>query len=592
MDIIPHKPQFVQVGIGKKTDNLQEFSQLNRAPLVGLSEIQQEAHRLFDAGLNVFPQPIAAKGGYPWMRLQFSRLNQTDSIFGLSVLFAGQCNLAIMCGTTSRNLFVIDCETRGAFLNQIEELRKRNIPLWAATTARGGHIYLRAIDGEVANISAEILGDYEIRGRGGYVLAPPSVHPSGAKYVWLAQEGDEPPSVQSQDVNWLFSRDKQQIQLEVAANPISNRGAWSKRMVSPASNLANATREYITSGHTINEGNRNKRLFAAACDLAGNSYSHIDAETILLPIASMSGLPYKEAKATIASAYSRNRNAARPDTKTVTVEDWHYALLWATEQDWEGKKRATDRAVMLALIERSRVGTGENGLFRASIRELSELARVGTTTIQKALNRLKEANILVAKGHDQMSQAALWQFNEMLLTEARQLELNLNTVAIAPHWLRYSESLFNSDLVERGALGHSVSFVYQFMRTLETPMMPSDMAEASGLSLHQINYALRKLKDLGLILRHTMGWYPANMSLPELEEMFEDVAGKGNARAAKYRREREIFAGKILYYARLKREGDKYFAAVKATEVYYAAMCYPQDALLQLGLELGAVLRL
>lgn len=592
MDIIPHNPQFVQVGIGKKTDNLQDFSQLNQKPPLGLSEIQEEAHRLFDAGLNVFPQPIASKGGYPWMRLQYSRLNQVDSLFGLSVLFAGHCNLAVMCGTTSNNLFVIDCESRGAFLYHIEELRKRQIPVWAATSARGGHIYLRASDGEVQNISAEVLGELEIRGRGGYVLAPPSVHPSGAKYSWVAQDGDEPPTIHSQQLDWLFAPDGKQICLEVTSNSNGNRASWSGRMVSPASNLSSASREYISSGHLIKEGNRNNRLFNTACDLAGNGYSHADAESILLPVATLSGLPYKEGRATIASAFSRARSAARPEVKPVNVQNWHYALLWATETEWQGKKRATDRSVMLAMIERSRLASNENGIFRASIRELSELAHIGTTSVQKALKRLKKEKILLSKGNDHMSQATLWQFNEELLSEARQLELNLNTVSIPPHWLRYSESLFNSNITERGALGHSVSFVYQFMRTLEAPMMPSAIAESLGLSLNQINYAIRKLKDLELIVRHRLGWYPVNMSLPELEAMFENVDGKASARAARFRREREIFAGKILYRARLRREGGKYFEAVKATEAYYQAFTYPNDALLQLGFELGGVLRL
>jgi hypothetical protein len=590
MDIILHNPQFVQVDIGKKEENLEPISQLKQNPLLALSEIQREAHRLYDAGLNVFPQPIAAKGGYPWMRLQFSRLNQTDKHFGLSTLCAGQCNLAVMCGSTSGNLFVIDCESRGAFAYQLEELLKRQIPLWAAVTARGGHIYLRASDGEVENISADILGELEIRGRGGYVLAPPSVHPTGAKYQWIAQEGAEPPSIHSKNVDWLFGTKGQQIQLEVSPNPVRNRGKWSAGFVSPASNLSNASREYISSGHTLAEGTRNNRLFSAACDLAGNSYSHNEAETILLPIATMSGLPYKEARATIASAYSRAREAARPEQKKIFENNnWHFALLWATAQNWQGRQRTTERAVFLALIERARVGSNENGLFRASIRELSELARVGTTTVQKALFRLKTASILLSKGNDQNSQASLWQFAETLLLEAKQLELEMNTVAIAPHWLRYSESLFNSELTERGALGHSVTFIYQFLRTLDAPMMPRQIVESLGLTLNQVNYALRKLKDLDLIIRYPQGWYPLDMSLPELEAMFEEVAGKGDARAASYRRQREIFAGRILYEARLRREGETYFEAVNMTERCYAEL--DDDPLIQLAIELGAVLR-
>jgi hypothetical protein len=592
MDIIPHIHQFVQVDIGKKEENLEPISQLNQITPFGLSEIQYEAHRLYDAGLNVFPQPIGTKGGYPWMRLQFSRLSQSDKLFGLSALCAGQCNLAVMCGSTSGNLFVIDCESPAAFAYQIEEIRKRQIPLWAAVTARGGHIYLRASNGEVENISGNILGELEIRGRGGYVLAPPSVHPSGAKYQWIAQDGNEPPSIHSKDVNWLLTANGQPIQLEVTANPIRNRGKWSSPLVSPASNLSNATRDYLSNGHQIAEGSRNKRLFSAACDLAGNHYSHNEAESILLPVATMSGLPYKEARASVASAYGRVREAARPEQKKNFSENrnWHYALLWAGEQNWQGRTGTSNRAVFLALVERARVGSNENGLFRASIRELSELARVGTTTVQKALLRLKNAKILLSKGSDQTSQASLWGFAESLILEAKQQELKTDSVMLSPHWLRYSESLFNSELTERGALGHSVGFIYQFLRTLDSPMMPRDIAKSLGLTLNQVNYAIHKLKGFELIVRYSQGWYPLDMTLPELEAMFEQVAGKGNARAATYRRQREIFAGRILYNARLRREGEKYFQSLLVTEAFYASIDH--DPLLQLGLELGAVLRL
>jgi hypothetical protein len=54
---------------------------------------------------------------------------------------------------------------------------------------------------------------------------------------------------------------------------------------------------------------------------------------------------------------------------------WRYALLWATQHKWTERTNATDRALFLAFIERSRVGNSENDLFRASIRELGELVQ-------------------------------------------------------------------------------------------------------------------------------------------------------------------------------------------------------------------------
>ena len=54
------------------------------------------------------------------------------------------------------------------------------------TTGRGGlHFYYRLPDGEepVRNSAGRIGPGIDVRGEGGYVLAPPSLHPSGREYV-------------------------------------------------------------------------------------------------------------------------------------------------------------------------------------------------------------------------------------------------------------------------------------------------------------------------------------------------------------------------------------------------------------------------
>src|SRR5690606_18635258 len=187
--IIPYNTINVQVSIPENTDEIQTVCNTNQISTFGLSDLQRQAYALYDIGLNVLPQPIARKGGLPWKRLQYSRLNRDDANYGLRNLFAGECNLAVMCGATSGNLFVIYCESNDSFLYHLQQMRDNDIPIWAVQTARGGHIYLRAKNGEVHNIETGILCDTEIKGRGGYLLAPPSIHPSGMVYPWIVQHG-------------------------------------------------------------------------------------------------------------------------------------------------------------------------------------------------------------------------------------------------------------------------------------------------------------------------------------------------------------------------------------------------------------------
>ena len=57
-------------------------------------------------------------------------------------------------------------------------------------TARGWHGYF-SIDSPIA--SRKIEGVIDIKSDGGYVVAPPSVHPSGIVYTWQPPPNDAPP---------------------------------------------------------------------------------------------------------------------------------------------------------------------------------------------------------------------------------------------------------------------------------------------------------------------------------------------------------------------------------------------------------------
>lgn len=96
-------------------------------------------------------------------------------------------NIRIICGEVSGNLVVIDFDDKA----KLEEFLSRypqvtNTPI--AMTARGGHIYLRT---EKSTRSTKIDG-IDIQGEGKYVIAPPSIHPSGIQYKWLNPEIREP----------------------------------------------------------------------------------------------------------------------------------------------------------------------------------------------------------------------------------------------------------------------------------------------------------------------------------------------------------------------------------------------------------------
>lgn len=51
-------------------------------------------------------------------------------------------------------------------------------------TGSGWHLYFAPPDVEVRNSASKIGKGIDVRGDGGYVVAPPSIHPSGRVYVW------------------------------------------------------------------------------------------------------------------------------------------------------------------------------------------------------------------------------------------------------------------------------------------------------------------------------------------------------------------------------------------------------------------------
>lgn len=100
----------------------------------------------------------------------------------------GRINPAVVCGSVSGNLAVIDCDN-----DDVADVFMRASPvLWSGLTCRTGkgfHYYLRT-DKPVRTAPFELCGvTNHIKGEGGYVIAPPSLHPSGAVYEWSSKGG-------------------------------------------------------------------------------------------------------------------------------------------------------------------------------------------------------------------------------------------------------------------------------------------------------------------------------------------------------------------------------------------------------------------
>jgi len=135
-----------------------------------------EALKLAQLGWSLIPlKPYSKEPLVPWKALQKRKLTEPE-IAGLLEQYP-DANIGVVTGTISR-IFVLDADA--------PEVVKRwgtpETPI--AETSRGRHYYYQLPDSAVPSIVG-VADGVDIKAEGGYVVAPPSVHPSGRCYQWV-----------------------------------------------------------------------------------------------------------------------------------------------------------------------------------------------------------------------------------------------------------------------------------------------------------------------------------------------------------------------------------------------------------------------
>lgn len=107
-------------------------------------------------------------------------------------------NIGIATGSVSGGLFVVDLdvdEDKGIdgrlTLRKWEAEHGKQLPgdTWLAITGRGGYHYFYH-DSAIVRSRTGLYEGIDIRGDGGYIVAPPSIHPNGRRYEW-----EQPPDL-------------------------------------------------------------------------------------------------------------------------------------------------------------------------------------------------------------------------------------------------------------------------------------------------------------------------------------------------------------------------------------------------------------
>lgn len=490
---------------------------LNSSPNDGVwyyneSSTASTARILYADGLNVIPTKRASKYGFKgWAGFRTTRLHP-DYL----TLFDNPVNLAVLTGHTSNNLVAFDCETEAELDRYLGRASRLGLQFWAVKSggAKGGGVLLmRCSDGCIANIPLAAMrtdfpnaGEVEVWGNGTqYVLVPPSVHgDTGALYEWIA--GHAP-----QDMNHaLPAHSLRELHGVLPMLQIASRRGTQNKTVNW---LHPQTLEFLREGAQI--GERNARLFRAACDIYG---SELEADPIdhnvlwdqLVEAARSCDAtvddPFsdREIFSTIRSAKRQHRVPARM-SNTDGPQRWEKALAYTESREWTGRTGATDRAVFMACCQRLRYG-GSGDTFRASCREIAELANCNRNTADKALKRLIDQGLLKYAGQDWTSRANLYrlgkQVYETQVTDIGTLSpLEDSVLSSATQNINYYR-----------ALGRVAALVWQKALQHGRCLTRQETADLCGISARQAGRAWKKLLSYGygnLALRTTNYLYEA-----------------------------------------------------------------------------------
>jgi hypothetical protein len=140
-------------------------------------------------GWSVIPlRPRDKRPLIPWARYQHHRADEPTIREWLRR--SPDANVGIVTGAVS-SLVVVDVDPAHGGDDSLASLERAHGPLpdtiEAATGGGGRHLYFAHPGGLVPN-KVGLAAGIDLRGDGGFVVAPPSVHPSGRRYTWRSPE--------------------------------------------------------------------------------------------------------------------------------------------------------------------------------------------------------------------------------------------------------------------------------------------------------------------------------------------------------------------------------------------------------------------
>ena len=227
-----------------------------------MNELKEAALHYAEIGLAVFPLKERTK--YPLTNNGFKDATTDKKQIEIWWKQNPNANIGIATGQMSGGLVVIDMDVDKekdkdgyhAFVKWCEENYLILPDSWLSITGRGGYHLLYKSSFPVPS-KRGWLEDVDIRADGGYIVAPPSIHPNGTKYEW-EQAPDDYDLITDDDID-----------VEFVFNSII------------ASDKADKS-EPLKVPETIPEGQRDDLMFKLACKYQAMGMSDSEMEAALM----------------------------------------------------------------------------------------------------------------------------------------------------------------------------------------------------------------------------------------------------------------------------------------------------------------------
>jgi hypothetical protein len=165
-----------------------------------------------------------------------------------SVPFA---NIGLATGRSS-GIFVLDVDPRHGGDEALAELERRHgkLPETPVSITGGGgqHVFFRHEPG-IGNSAGKVGVGLDVRGQGGYIVAPPSVHENGRPYAWdVDHHLDEVPIARAPD--WLIDLLRTKPKNGRAEMPVS----WRRLVADGVAEGRRNTAITRLAGHLLRKG--------------------------------------------------------------------------------------------------------------------------------------------------------------------------------------------------------------------------------------------------------------------------------------------------------------------------------------------------